>query len=276
MSLHAVSWALRQKNIPPVAKFVLVALCERADGDTGQCWPGLEAVAKAVSLSRRSVHSYIGALVRNGYVMKQAMRGKDGKHRSNHYWILFDHSDAPWIRSGKEQSSTNDEVDIIEPNEDEPDAEFARGSSSVDNPDDRVQPASHGPRATACTPQESLAEPSILEPSTVEQVEGAPPDFDPVKRRAEQDRIKAADDLRKPKVIFVFAESDAYRSWKAFKERERGREWGLVTSAVIEGKSRRGWWFPTLYPPRSTGPPGGKSLSSESDFDARAKGNPYG
>jgi len=182
MSIHAVSWALRQ-DLPPVAKFVLVALCERANSETGQCWPGLDDVAKSVSLSPRSIVSYIGALVRNGYVTKQPIRGKDGKRRNNHYWIMFDRPAAPWIKVRAEEYSKNEDIDAEVAETDEPYANLAHGSSSVDNPvenpdkpveklGDHVQPFAHGPCATVCTWQESLAEPEGSKPSTVGLVEG--------------------------------------------------------------------------------------------------------
>lgn len=275
MSFQAVAWAIRQKDIPTIPKFILTILCERANPETGECWPGIESIAEAVNLSPRSTVSYIGALVRNGYVEKQAMRAANGKKRNNHYWIVFDRPPVPWLEIGREENSLSDDgaSDHVQTS--------AHGETEK-NPDSHVQTDSHGPCATACT-WHSNAEPPGLEPSESEQVESprdpAPPPaevpkplkptsvqgFDRSKRQAEQDRIAAADKARKPQRLFVFEGSDP---WKAHVR--NGHPPTLKTWGEINGKRCQGWYFPTLYPPKSTGPP--QDHLTESDIRELAKG----
>lgn len=271
MSVVAVGWAFQQE-LPPVPKLVLVALCERANSETGQCWPGIEVVAKAVGLSPRSVVTYIGALVRNGFVMRQAMRGKDGRKRNNHYWILFDRQKAPWIGPGGQveelPASENDEDEATAATESEPHANPAHG--------DHVQTDSHGPRATVCAPLIRL-EPEEIEPSESEQVDSArarpqaPPDapqpspqadrpkaagrtrlsgFDPDKRNSELERLKAAEEARKPAFYAVIEGSEPWFAWV-----RHGHPSTLTSWVEVNGKRHRGWCFRTLYPPQKTGPP---------------------
>src|SRR5229473_40883 len=242
MSFQAVAWAIKQK-LPVVPKFVLVALCERANPDTGECWPGIATVADAVCLSERSVITYIASLVRNGYVMKHSMRGKDGRHRTNHYWIMFDRPSASWISA---QGVIRDFIDDI----DEPYANPAHGEDS----ELHVQTASHGPHATVCTPHIE-PEPSGLEPEESQQ-EGRVPcppvdNFDPKARTEQIERLRAAEQARKSKRLPVIEGSEPWKAWV-----RHGHSPLLIGHVELNGKRHRGWYFETLYPPKqSTGPP---------------------
>lgn len=252
MSIHAVSWAFRQE-LPPIPKLVLIALCERANSETGECWPGIKIVAEAAGLSERSVVTYIGALVRNGYVDRQSMRGKDGRKRTNHYWILFDRIAAPWIGPGTQVEEIppleNDEDEAAATTESEPHANPAHGH--------QAQTDSHGPCATACVPH-IMPEPSVIEPSESEQVDRAPvpptsppQSFAPNKRKREQERQKAADETRRPASFPVIEGSEPWKAWVA-----RGHPATLTSTIEVSGRKDRGWYFPTLWPPKETGPPG--------------------
>lgn len=240
MSIQAVAWALRQE-LPPVPKFILVALCERTNEETGECWPGIATVAKAVCLSERSVVTYIGALVRNGFVMRREMRGKDGRRRSNHYWIMFDRAAAPWGKQATDLPSGDDGGF-----ENEPCANLASGEQPVENSAENevhVQTASHGPHATVCT-LHIMPEPSEIEPSESELKARAPVppvDFNP-KARATQIE-EAAEQARKPKYIPVIEGSKPWQAWV-----KAGHPPTLRGSVKVNGKVHTGWYFDTLYP----------------------------
>jgi hypothetical protein len=268
MSFEAVAWAMKQK-LPPLPKFVLVALCERANPDTGECWPGIKTVAKAVCLSERSVITYISALVRNGYVMRQSMRAKDGRKRTNHYWILFDRADESWVGpGGKIEEIPTSEADeeeaaavAAEP-ESSPCADLAHGHL--------VQAASHGPCAPACVPHIEL-EPPLLEPSESEildtppllaglrphpeQIASTPLGFDPNNRQRELERIRAAEEARKPKTVFVIHNSRAWSAWCDYKRAEYRAKgdprWNMLSEPIPTTchNGKTGWWLPTLFPP---------------------------
>jgi hypothetical protein len=265
VSIPAVAWALAQV-LPPVPKFVLVALCERANRKTGQCWPGIDDVAEDVCMSQRSVVTYIAALERNGFVTKQAMRRKNGQIRNNHYWINFDRQPAEWIgRRGHESAelaaaAQSAKLVASETVASLQQADFAHGSpvdDSVDNDADHMQLDSSGPCATAFTSQESLAEPEEIEPEESEQVAHAPlcevkqpPGFDPKYRQAQVAKLRAAEEARKPKQYPVIEGTRAWNAWI-----ENGHPRTLTAMVEYNGKRYRGWYFETVFPPKSTGPP---------------------
>jgi hypothetical protein len=258
LSFEAVAWAIRQ-ILPPIPKFVLVALSERANPDTGECWPGVKTIAKAVCLSERSVITYISALVRNGFVDRQAMRGKDGRKRTNHYWILFDRVPAPWIGPGGKV----EEIPASESDEEE----AAAAATETESPPHanpahghHVQTAAHGPHATACTRHIEL-EPSVIEPPESENASraaappvAAPLGFDRQNRQREIERQKAADEARKPQRLPVIEGSTPWLAWV-----KHGHPPDLVGTIEIKGRIDRGWYFPTLWPPKETGPPEAKT-----------------
>jgi len=55
-------------DLPPARKLVLVALCDRADGMTGECWPGRKEVAARASLAPRNVSTHFKALEEDGWI----------------------------------------------------------------------------------------------------------------------------------------------------------------------------------------------------------------
>lgn len=92
------------------------------------------------------------------------------------------------------------------------------------------------------------------EPASAAAPEQAPPvvpTFDPSKQAEMRTAsVKAIADS-KPKLVFVSEGTPAFEAWKAFKSREKGHPWNLTTRAIIDGKLRTGWWFPTLFPAAS-------------------------
>jgi helix-turn-helix protein len=270
MSFQAVAWAMKQE-LPPLPKFVLVALCERANPDNGQCWPGVKTLAAAVCLSERSVVTYIAALVRNGFVMRQAMRGKDGRKRTNHYWVLFDRVPAAWIGPGGKveemPADSEDEESAVEdavPPESPPHANPAPGH--------HTQTGAHGPHAPACVRYIEL-EPPVIEPSESEILDRAPElpapaphSFDPNARRRELDRLKAAEEARRPKRLPVIQGSAPWLAWV-----KHGHPSDLVGTIEINGRIDRGWYFETLWP-KETGPPAADLLEQSQAPPAKKAG----
>ena len=257
MSFQAVAWAFKQE-LPPVPKFVLVALCERANPDTGECWPGIKTVAEAVCLSERSVVTYIAALVRNGYVMRQAMRGKDGRKRTNHYWVIFDRPQAPWIGAQRDETEESG-------HEDEPHANPASGEDA----ELHAQPASYGPHATACVRHIELEPPESEPPESQQEARAPSPpvNFNPLARKEQAERLKAAEEARKPKMYPVIEGSAPWKAWVT-----AGHPPTLVNHVIINGKTHRGRYFPTLWPPKSTGPPLSPLMTKEDEEELKKWG----
>lgn len=275
MSIQAVAWALEQ-DIPGTAKLVLVSLANHADHTTGHCWPSGETIAREASASLRSVYRYVGALRRNGYVRVLNRRGKDGKHRANDYWLLFDRPAAIWdwldgVTGDETQDAASEATDTAasgtsdESHEDEPSANLAHGESTAE-PVDKPQPCAsvaHGPSATVGARQESSLEPSGVEPSAragarvpIGYRRGAIGEVEQ-NRQAEEARRKSAP-------VFVFEGTRAWEAWTTPRPGFNAHAKTLVSMHAIDGKLRRGWYFKTLFPPQSTGPP----IQPLSDQDA--------
>ena len=55
MSFTHMAWALNNKIGDPLAKLLLLALADRADKETGQCWPSLGRLAEDTEMSSATV-----------------------------------------------------------------------------------------------------------------------------------------------------------------------------------------------------------------------------
>jgi hypothetical protein len=86
-----------------------------------------------------------------------------------------------------------------------------------------------------------------------------------MKRRTES---HGGDDARASSV-FVIEGTRAWRAWTSAMTRERAIRWTLTTTHVVDGKSRRGWWFPALFPPSATGPPSELTDEEAAEFTKR-------
>jgi hypothetical protein len=64
------------------------------------------------------------------------------------------------------------------------------------------------------------------------------------------ERLKAADEARKPKRVPVLEGSDPWKYWI-----KAGHPPTLTTFVEHKGKRYRGWYFPDLYPPKTPPPP---------------------
>ncbi len=269
MSIQAVAWVLEDENVPGFARLVLISLANHADNKTGHSWPSVATIAKEAHISQRSVHTYLGALRRNGYIDVESGRTKAGKARSNNYWILFDRPKEPWIFNKKD------------------DDQCAPDSHIGDSEDDTAQPVdceSPAHIADGISANSLQSKPSLTEPSESFPVEGrdpppaphpvavvSPPQvqprgFDPNARKVEQARLQAAEEARSKKQMFPVIQGT--KSWEAWIA--HGHKPTLLTTVIVNGKHHRGWYFPTLFPPRSTGPP--SSLMTAADHEELSRG----
>lgn len=111
-----------------------------------------------------------------------------------------------------------------------------------------------GISATSLQTKPSELEPSessISESETRHRARG-PKGFDPGARLVEAERLKAAEMERKAKPVFIHEGTRAWKAWQRHLLATRGRG-SPATNALIDGKTARGWWFATCFPP--TGPP---------------------
>ncbi len=300
MSIQAVAWAIEQSEVPPRPALVLIALANHANHIDGRAYLFIETIAKEARCSRRAVFGYIAALERNGYVEIRRTRKKSGRQGCNNYWLVFDRLPLPWAHLpdhhtepeppiAPEDAEIAEEQDLEENSPSDPSAiiqsaQNAPGSCLVENrapvvnnPPPECKASAPGQSATVCTRQES-SDSEPLDSITLSPVEGRAPlrtngpplGYRPQARLEQAAGLQTSDEGRKPKPEFAFEGSRAYLAWKAHKEQTLGRSWNLLTTAIIEGKQRRGWWFPTLFPPKSTGPP--PSLMTAADHEELTRG----
>lgn len=284
MSIQAVAWALEQDffgRTPKgraitahAAKLVLISLANHADHADGHCYPSAKKIAKEASCKERSVYRLIYALERNGFIDIEVVRGKDGKQRNNHYWIRFDRQPAPWqyYSSDDEDDDTHD-IDLP--------SDTVSSGETVDIPVENIA-ADTAPHDTESSGPNDIRvirhvmpEPSDSKPSESQQVAHAPQPqrpkaafdgnsplgFDPKYRQAQVARLQAAEDARRAQPVFVFEGTEAWKAWQKAKT-PRG-----TPVTIRKSDRRRGWWFPSLFPPKSTGPPVDASQSSLRDLD---------
>jgi hypothetical protein len=278
MSIQAVAWALEQ-TIPALGpKLVLVVLANHADHSSGLCWPSIKLIAHEASCSPRAVYRYVADLTRNGYVSVEKKRGKDGKRRSNNYWLIFDRLPIEWIaipqshaqdaevKEAEDQEIVEDETDDDEPRAIQSPSEVSLPEVPTESMTPGVNDKQHaiqspGPCATAGTHKKNLSEPSCLEPSRSKPLRAptVPARYDGNARPTAQASAAAEEARQKNVQVFVIEHTPAMDAW----EKRRGRA-APRTSHPVDGKLRRGWWFPSLFPPPI---PESPSLSPE-DSDA--------
>jgi len=74
MSIKAVTWAFEQKLDDPIAKLVLIAICDRFNPDVGYAWPSVQWLADVADCSHRTAQNKIKLLEELGFVVKSYVR----------------------------------------------------------------------------------------------------------------------------------------------------------------------------------------------------------
>lgn len=101
MSHKATSWAWSQK-LPAMQKFVLLALADRHNSDTGRCDPSMKRVADDCGMSRESVKRAVRELQKAGLI-EAHQRFNGTANISNFYTLSLDGvgSDRPHLGSDR-------------------------------------------------------------------------------------------------------------------------------------------------------------------------------
>ena len=86
MSNQAITWAYQQQGIKSGAKFILITLANYAN-DAGECFPGLNTLAKNCGMHRSSVVENIKRLEAAGLI-EVIHRGGDGSGRKSNVYRL--------------------------------------------------------------------------------------------------------------------------------------------------------------------------------------------
>lgn len=84
MGWQATGWAFNAKIENAGAKFVLVALAERAgneddDAEFWHCWPSIETICKYTSQGYRTVQRHLDWLEAEGFIQRKRRAGSSGK-----------------------------------------------------------------------------------------------------------------------------------------------------------------------------------------------------
>lgn len=260
-----MGWALDQ-SIPSRAKLLLVALANHADHTSGYCWPSVDTLMRETSMSRRAVFGYLGALRRNGFIESRANHAKDGRQRSNDYWILFDREPAEWAHLKSEE-------EVEEDSSTEGTTDDSRGEVDTKNAPSPAIEAETIPAPLPSIPCTPIEEPSDSNRQSPELMEGRkiksdrPKDFSSRERFQQQATLQAAEEARRPQRIPIIEGSKPWEAWI-----RAGHPRTLVGIVVVNGKNHRGWYFDAskcngLYPKltQSTGPPPTQPLMTAED-----------
>jgi len=95
-----MTWAFEQQ-VEPHAKLVLLALANRANHETGLCYPGQDLIALECSMSSRTVRRHLKALEERGLVVRRARMLPEGRGRtSDEYRLAYYQADSSSVRSG--------------------------------------------------------------------------------------------------------------------------------------------------------------------------------
>lgn len=95
MSAEAMSWAWRQRDLPPRTKFVLVALADGA-GFYGFCRPSLEALSAKTNLDEPEVEDALELFIRIG-ILEETPYSRSG------YPFRITCCDLPFHEMSKEE-----------------------------------------------------------------------------------------------------------------------------------------------------------------------------
>ena len=74
------------ENIPYRAKTVYMYLKDRCNA-AGECWPGINTIARELNLSRSTVKRAIADLTEHGYLKKESRFRENGSSSSNLYVV---------------------------------------------------------------------------------------------------------------------------------------------------------------------------------------------
>ena len=70
MSFVHMAAAMHSKIGDPLAKLLLIAIADRADKDTGQCWPSIARLCEDTEMSRASVTRRLNLLEQKGFILR--------------------------------------------------------------------------------------------------------------------------------------------------------------------------------------------------------------
>lgn len=89
MSVPAMIWAWKVRDIRPAEKLVLLHLADRHNEARGYAWPEYEDFVERTGLSLRSVQRHVVALEAKGLLSREPNLSKWGRKVGNRYYLDF-------------------------------------------------------------------------------------------------------------------------------------------------------------------------------------------
>jgi hypothetical protein len=79
-----------RRNLPPMAAWVAVVLCEYFNNGNKTAWSSISRLACDLQAGERTIQRAIGALAERGYLeVETGGACKEGRYRSNHYRLIL-------------------------------------------------------------------------------------------------------------------------------------------------------------------------------------------
>jgi Helix-turn-helix domain len=117
MSHKATSWAWSQKSISYMSKIVLLALADRYNADTGDCFPSIRRLETDCCMSKSSILRSVDELEKAGLITAIERRDKLGRNKSNQYELHLDNN-SPEVKDrqveGVSEQPSGCPIDTVE------------------------------------------------------------------------------------------------------------------------------------------------------------------
>jgi biotin operon repressor len=109
MSHKASYWAISRDGLHPTQKLTLMALADCHNGQTGECFPSQDTLARIVNVSRATINRALDELEQRGLITRVTVRGIDGRQQRTRYELHFRAGNAV------SQNETRDTVARVSP-----------------------------------------------------------------------------------------------------------------------------------------------------------------
>jgi pyocin large subunit-like protein len=76
VSVHVLSWVLKNSPTTLADRLVLIVLADHADGDGGNAYPSVQTVADEAKVSPRTVQRSLRVLESEGHILKRGVTRK--------------------------------------------------------------------------------------------------------------------------------------------------------------------------------------------------------
>jgi len=90
MSYQATNWAWKIKGVTGPEKLILLAIADRHNADTGECYPTLGRIADDTCMSRDTVKRATAAIVEKGIISRSLVSDSSGRVLGYKYHIKID------------------------------------------------------------------------------------------------------------------------------------------------------------------------------------------